>query len=188
MIIALTGRPGIGKTTVFRKVVDELVRDGIHVYGFVCPEVREGGRRIGFKIVDIADERNSCWLAVAIDRAQQLAPNARFGKRVGRYLTVLEAETVGMQALSRNVPEPKLLAIDEIGPMELSLPGLRRSIIDSIKEAKTALLVIHRSLRDIEIMNILRSRDAKIIIVTELNREELPHKIVNEFRQALLRP
>jgi len=186
MIIALTGRPGVGKTTVFTKVIESLRRDGVNVYGFVCPEVREGGRRIGFKIVDLVDS-NSSWLAVLIDRAAQLAPNARFGRRIGRYLTVLEAEEVGLRALSKRVNEPRLLAIDEIGPMELSLPRLRKGIVDAIKNANAALLVVHRALRDIEIMTVLRNRNSRIIIVSEHNRNELPEKIAEEFRRFLLR-
>jgi nucleoside-triphosphatase len=41
--------PGIGKTTVIRRVADELGADGVR--GFYTEEIREGGERVGFRLV-----------------------------------------------------------------------------------------------------------------------------------------
>ncbi|MDR7439301.1 MAG: nucleoside-triphosphatase, partial [Armatimonadota bacterium] len=41
----LTGRPGVGKTTVVRAVVERL---SARVGGFYTEEIREAGRRQGF--------------------------------------------------------------------------------------------------------------------------------------------
>ncbi|MEM1694943.1 MAG: nucleoside-triphosphatase, partial [Ignisphaera sp.] len=35
-MVALTGRPGVGKSTVFMRVVQELGSLGYRVYGFYC--------------------------------------------------------------------------------------------------------------------------------------------------------
>ena len=48
-VLLLTGRPGVGKTTVIRKVADALTRERLG--GFYTEEVREHGRRRGFRAV-----------------------------------------------------------------------------------------------------------------------------------------
>lgn len=44
---------GIGKTTLTKKICEALMERKIPVVGFYTEEVRDGGRRIGFDIVDI---------------------------------------------------------------------------------------------------------------------------------------
>ena len=45
----VTGRPGVGKTTLIRNVLDRLCVDA---GGFYTHEIRESGRRVGFAITD----------------------------------------------------------------------------------------------------------------------------------------
>ena len=52
--LLLTGRPGVGKTTVVRRVVERLSRP---TGGFYTCELREGGRRTGFEIVTLDGQR-----------------------------------------------------------------------------------------------------------------------------------
>ncbi|MCP5110888.1 MAG: AAA family ATPase, partial [bacterium] len=47
--LLLTGRPGVGKTTVIRKVAEALPCQRLG--GFYTEEVREHGRRRGFRAV-----------------------------------------------------------------------------------------------------------------------------------------
>jgi stage III sporulation protein SpoIIIAA len=48
-VLLVAGRPGVGKTTVIRKVADALPRESLA--GFYTEEVREHGRRRGFRAV-----------------------------------------------------------------------------------------------------------------------------------------
>jgi len=50
-IFFLTGRPGIGKTTVLLRIVEKLKKEGLKVDGLISREVREDGARVGFKII-----------------------------------------------------------------------------------------------------------------------------------------
>ena len=52
--ILLTGSPGIGKTTVIKKVIAEL--NPALVGGFWSTEIRRGSKRIGFAIKTIDGE------------------------------------------------------------------------------------------------------------------------------------
>jgi len=49
--IAITGRPGVGKSTVIAKVVEKL---DANVSGIQCGEIRNEEKRVGFKIQDLA--------------------------------------------------------------------------------------------------------------------------------------
>jgi len=185
LIVALTGRPGIGKTTVFFNVVEELKKEGLVVYGFYCPEVRVSGRRIGFKIVDIRSGK-SAWLAIVREFIEYYGMSINLtSKRIGRYIVVRDAESVGVEALKKPEYGKALLAIDEIGPMELSLPKLRQGIIEALEKADTAIVVIHRNLSDQAILRILHERKAEIITVTEQNRTFLRDEIVRLLRKNM---
>ncbi|MEW5995954.1 MAG: nucleoside-triphosphatase, partial [Candidatus Zixiibacteriota bacterium] len=49
----MTGSPGSGKTSVVNLVVKNLSSRGFRAGGVYCPEIREGGVRVGFKMVDL---------------------------------------------------------------------------------------------------------------------------------------
>jgi len=51
--ILLTGRPGCGKTTLIKRVVDELA---LPAAGFYTEEIRQRGERVGFKIITLSGE------------------------------------------------------------------------------------------------------------------------------------
>ncbi len=180
VFIAITGRPGVGKTTIFFKVVGKLRECGARVCGFYCPEVRELGKRVGFKIVDIATGDEG-WLAMSIEKARAIGIDVSRRRRVGRYVVIEEdALRVGIRAL-RRCGNANLVAIDELGPMELRIAELRREIINTLWSSSNALLVVHRNLRDEEVSKVLRAKEAKLIVVTEENRGCLPEMIVREF-------
>src|SRR5947207_13000927 len=48
--VLLTGRPGCGKTTLIKRVVNELA---LPAGGFYTEEIREHGQRFGFKIITL---------------------------------------------------------------------------------------------------------------------------------------
>ncbi len=163
--VVITGRPGIGKTTLVKRVLERLVSDGISVVGFYCPEVRVGGRRIGFRIESL-DGRVSGWLAKI---------NGCDGPAVGRYTTCREAEKVAEEAL-RGLVRADLVVIDEIGPMELRLPRIRRIILDVVKSGKPGIFVAHYRLRDPEILPVLKTKGYWFEVTLE-NRDRLVDEV-----------
>lgn len=52
---------GIGKTTLVRKVVDELLKRKLEVFGFYTEEVRDPsvGKRTGFQVVTLEGQRGT---------------------------------------------------------------------------------------------------------------------------------
>ncbi len=156
-------------------IVEWLKKAGVSVAGFYCPEVRVGGRRVGFKIVNIATGEEG-WLARASRESCSI--------RVGRYCVIVdEALRVGLRALS---PADKVdvLAIDELGPMELRIGKLREAVIEALRRSKAFVVVAHARLRDPAVLDVLK--DAEWFTVTESNRDtlrtELPEMVLSSLR------
>lgn len=171
--ILITGRPGVGKTTLFSKLVSEL-RRSYRVAGFICPEVRESGMRIGFKIIDLMGGDEG-WLAMSLDRLGICR-----GPRVGRYC-VIEDDVNRVVARTRaSLPSADIIAIDEIGPMELAVRGSREVIDAAISIDKPGVFVIHYRLAS-EMASRLEGSGVrhKLYFIDPANREELYREILS---------
>lgn len=102
--LLLTGRPGVGKTTVIRRLVAAL--PDWHWGGFYTAEIRTRGEREGFRIVTFSGEE---WL---------MAHVAIEGPHVGRYgVDVAAIDAVADTALAPDAAADAFL-LDEIGKME----------------------------------------------------------------------
>lgn len=118
----ITGRPGVGKTTLILRFVEELRQGGIPYAGFITLEVREGGKRRGFQIQDLRSGTRVLFAHVDFD-----SPH-----RVGKYGVDLDRfEEVALYALGHR--EARVMVIDEIGRMELLSPGFRTLTRDLLK-------------------------------------------------------
>lgn len=73
-------------------------------------EIRKEGIRVGFEIVDI-ETGETGWLAHVKNKS---------GPKVGRYRVNLnDIEEIGAKAILNAVEKQDVIALDEIGPMEL---------------------------------------------------------------------
>ncbi len=161
--VYLTGNPGIGKTTTFIFLLNELKRRNLKISGFYCPEVKHEGRRIGFKIVDIWSGKFD-WLA-RVDYPGKI--------KIGRY-TVLEDNVNRILVdIASSTSNSDIIAIDEIGPMELSIKSMKDFILKVINsDEKPLLAVVHRSLRD-------SVKGGKLYTITFDNRDTIKYEILN---------
>ncbi|RLF20971.1 MAG: hypothetical protein DRN15_06640 [Thermoprotei archaeon] len=172
--IFLTGRPGVGKTTVLMKIVEELKKRGFKVGGMISREVREGGRRVGFEIVDIYNGTRGVLAHV----------EQKTGPRVGRYrVNLKDLNEVGVRAIERAINECDVIVIDEVGKMEL----FSSRFVDAVKRAlhteKIVLGTVHlrayhplaRSIREGRMPNV------KVYVVDERNRRNLHLVILREL-------
>jgi nucleoside-triphosphatase THEP1 len=164
--ILLTGRPGVGKTTVIRRTAEQL--RSWRVCGFYTQELRQGGRRTGFEVMTM-DGQEGRLAEVGLSSPHQ----------VGRYGVDLESfERLALPALS--VPEADLVIIDEIGKMEcFSLAfqqAVRRALDGSVPVLGTVGLGGGPFMREI------RSRgDLQLLEVTRASRTELPIRLVQKL-------
>jgi nucleoside-triphosphatase len=163
--ILLTGRPGIGKTTVVRKLLKMIE---IPAGGFYTEEIRPGESRQGFRVVDLAGPTG---LLAHVDRSRVSGSGPV--PRVGKYhIDLSQFETVGVQALERAIETADLIVADEIGRMELFSASFQRAILRALDSPKMLLAVIQR--RSDPLLDGIRSRsDVRLFTVTAENRDHL---------------
>lgn len=171
-VLLLTGAPGVGKTTVLIKAVEALKAHGVSVGGMVSREVRGCSERVGFEIVDLAGGRRG-WLAHV---------NAESGPKVGKYRVYLkDLDGVGVQAILEAQERSAVVAIDEIGPMELYSERFKLAVKQALDGGKPVLAVVHAKANDPLIAEAKQRGDAEIFVVTAANRDRLPWELAEQI-------
>jgi nucleoside-triphosphatase len=167
--LLLTGRPGVGKTTVIRAVAGRL---GSRAGGFYTAEVREAGRRTGFEIVALDGPRG--WLA---------GVNISSPHRVSKYGVCLhDLEQIGVAALRRATarPEVAVVVIDEIGKMELVSAAFREAVLAALDSPKSVLATVMAASQPW--VSAIKARPGVVLVeITPANRQALPGRIVREW-------
>jgi len=175
-LIFITGRPGIGKTSVLLRVVDALKLRGFRVGGMVSREVRDGGVRVGFEVVDFYTGRRG-WLAHV---------NQPTGPQVSKYrVNLSDLNAVGASSIRDAVANADILVVDEIGPMELFSAAFKEAVFQAIGSDKPMLGTIHFKAWDPLITAIKTREDAEILEVTFENRGSLHNLIIDKVLQSL---
>jgi nucleoside-triphosphatase len=171
-VLLITGSPGIGKTTVLTKTVNLLKERGYKVGGMLSREVRESGVRVGFEILDL-DSQKRGWLAHV---------NQKTGPRVGKYrVNLVDFEAVGAEAITDAVENCDVVAIDEIGPMELFSKKFEDAVRKALKSSKQVIAVVHWKATDKLITEAKNMKNAETFTVTTENRERLPGEIAEKI-------
>ena len=170
-VLLLTGSPGVGKTTVLLRVVESLKARGYSVGGMVSREVRSAGVRVGFEVLDLSSNRRG-WLAHV---------NQPSGPQVGKYRVNLEdLNSIGVEAIVKAVDKCDVIAIDEVGPMELFSESFREAVRKAVESGKVVIGVVHWKARDRLIEKVKKREDAEVIAVTIENRNKLQENIIEK--------
>lgn len=164
--ILLTGMPGVGKTTVIRRVAVGL--GGRRIRGFTTEEIRKGGQRLGFRL-ETFDGQSTVLSHVDI----------RSGHRVGKYgVDVVALDRVVDSALSL-VDPPETYLIDEIGKMEclsvLFIAAITK-LLDSSHPLVATITARGRGL----IEQAKQRPDVEVWEVTRQNRDGMPDRVISE--------
>jgi nucleoside-triphosphatase len=163
--IAITGSPGVGKSTVCRRVLEQLT---CTYGGMVSADIRVKGERVGFEIRDIATGKHGI-----------LAHKQGSGPRVGSYHVNLEdLNNIGVAAI-KNAMSSELIVIDEIAPMELKSPEFIRAVEEAIGSDKNMLVVLHQKSAHPLAERIRRGFE--VYTVTYENREGLVPEIIEKY-------
>jgi len=170
MKILLTGEPGVGKTTVVKKVVEQL---GGRATGFWTEEIRDrkSGKRTGFKVMN-TEGRESTFAS------------KRFTSKhiVGSYgVNVRRFEDVTLPPLERYLREgkAKVLVIDGIGKMELFSKRFRELVKALAYDPRVDLLAT-LPIRDVHslVRELRKLQGAVLIELKRSNREGMDKKIM----------
>ena len=162
--ILLTGWPGVGKTTILKRVLSLLKREA---GGFYTEEIRTDHRRVGFKIVTLEGREG---VLAHVDYESKW--------RVGRYGVDLgNLEEIAVPAILEGIEE-ELVIIDEIGKMELFSSEFREAVIQALDSPTPVLGAI--MLKPHPFADGVKGRpDVQIFVVTRDNRDTLVDKLVD---------
>lgn len=165
MKIGITGYPGVGKTTLVKRV---LAAVPLRAGGMLTEEVCRCGRRVGFLLRDVATGREG-YLA-----HQHLCDGPEFG----RYrLCLRDLEEIGAGAILRAIEEAELIVIDEVGPMELQSPAFVAAVERALASKKHLLTTVHRASNH-RLAYRIRHEVDHLIRLTKSNREEIIQEII----------
>lgn len=163
--------PGSGKTTVLLKTAETLKAKGFKVGGMLSREVRSGGSRVGFEILSLSDNEHG-WLA---------SVNQEHGPQVGKYRVNLDdLNHVGVGAIMKAIESCDVVAIDEIGPMELYSDKFRETVMKAFQSMKPVVATVHWRERHRLMSEHSEVGDAHLFEVTIYNREKLHELVVKE--------
>ncbi|CAB3223696.1 unnamed protein product [Arctia plantaginis] len=178
----LTGEPGVGKTTLTKKLSSTIADKGIKLSGFYTEEIRKDGVREGFDIVTVDGVRGR----LARDQTLLSAP---IKQKVGKYgVLVKEFETIAMPCLVKSEDStPQVLVIDEIGKMEFQSETFKAAIkiIFNHPSHYTVLATIPLKKGDQLIESIRNNKNAKVWMVTRKNRDTIHEEILKVMNTAL---
>jgi nucleoside-triphosphatase len=162
--LLLTGVPGVGKTTVIRRVVESLGDRPMR--GFLTDEIRHGGRRTGFEITTIDGQSE---ILAAVD-----LPSPH---RVGRYgVDVAAVDRIVAHSLHSTDPD-QLVIIDEIGKMECLSDSFVTAVRRLLDSPTTLLATI--ALRGEELIaEVKRHPEVEQWQITPANRNDVPRRVV----------
>ena len=172
MNVLLTGRPGVGKTTVVRKVVTRL--PGL-VGGFYTEEIREGERRVGFKIQAL-DGRKGI-LAHKEARGTYFVQYKKSDYRIN----LKDLEGIGVDSILKAIGSSTIIVIDEIGHMELFSDKFRDAVLKAFNSGKNVFATISKYGGPFE-ENLKMGGDTRVIEVTRENRDALADEVFRMLR------
>jgi nucleoside-triphosphatase THEP1 len=135
-VFILTGSPGQGKTTCLQKIIEIINREKINLGGIYSPRMMENNKTTGYDIVDICSNKREVFLRLTEDKNLN---------KIGKYSIFPQGLQLGSNALKvSNNLNNKIVAIDEVGYLELGNQGWGSNIQDLIKASNNHLLLVVR--------------------------------------------
>jgi len=169
--ILLTGKPGVGKTTVIYQLSRRLSH--YQVAGFYTQEIRKEGQREGF-------------LITTFDGLEKTLAHIKFASlyKIGKYGVNLSALNEVIAHLQKEIQKPELWLIDEIGKMESLSVEFRNFIEYCLQNTIPFIATISLSAGG-WIENVRQRKDIKLIELNEKNRADMP-VLIAEMLQKIM--
>jgi nucleoside-triphosphatase len=162
--ILITGRPGVGKTSLILKVVKELPKK---IGGFITKEIKKSGKRVGFELETFDGKKG---ILAHID--------VKSPYKVSRYgVNIDDLEKIGVKSIKNALEDCELIVIDEIGKMELVSQCFKDIVLDALYSNVQVLATITHS--NLPFVSDIKSRkDVIILDITVKNRTYIHKKIL----------
>ena len=168
--ILITGLPGVGKTTLIRKLAERLTE--YRPAGFYTEEIRDAqGVREGFRLVTL------CGRQLVLSHVRHPGPHrvSRYGVDVAGFERLLEELDL------RHSPS-SLIIIDEIGKMECFSKRFIDLVTLLLDGPKILLATI--ALKGEGFIRQVKERpDCRLVTITKENRDRLLDELTSELQE-----
>jgi nucleoside-triphosphatase THEP1 len=161
--LLVTGPPRCGKSTLIEAVVSSI---DLPLSGFFTREIRESGRRTGFKIITLEGRQG----VLAHERGK--------GKvRLGKYrVNLKDMDEIAVPSIVPSRPD-QIIVIDEIGRMECFSARFRETLLQTLDSPNKIIGSI--ALKGGDFITAIKKRpDVELIHVSEENRDHLPASLI----------
>jgi nucleoside-triphosphatase len=173
--LLLTGRPGIGKTTIIKAVVaqlDDRAGGPPMAGGFYTEEILGPGGRKGFRLS-------------TLDGQSAIIAHVDFKSRseVGRYGVKVDAiDQLGAGAIRSAVEHNPIVIVDEIGKMELFSSPFQSAVLKAVSSPK--IVIATAMLSDQPWLLALKSLpNVTVWEVTKVNRTKMAEQVLRWIQQ-----
>ncbi|UCH21139.1 MAG: NTPase [Deltaproteobacteria bacterium] len=162
--ILITGVPGIGKTTIIVRLLEAL--KGFCAAGFYTKEIRQGGIRKGFELIDLTGKKSIL---------SHVSIKSPF--RVSKYGVDIQGFEEFLDAIAFFDPATDVIIIDEIGKMEC-LSQKFNTLLEKIMDAEKPLIATI-ALKGSGIIRLIKERpDVRLFELKPDNRQSLLRDIL----------
>ena len=166
--ILITGPPGIGKTTLIKRISHDL--QYFNPAGFFTEEIRVEGIRKGFSLVSLDGRRATLSHTDIASR-----------DRVGKYGVDIAAFEDFLDHIAFLNPDVGVIIIDEIGKMECISDKFNRLLKAILMQERPVIAAISRNGEGI-IDEIKKRADVELFVMTQNNRNSLLPEILRLVR------
>ncbi|MFN3466906.1 MAG: NTPase [Candidatus Brocadiales bacterium] len=169
--LLITGRPGVGKTTL---VIKAVRASGLAPKGFYTEEIREAGDRKGFRIKTFEGEEG---ILAHVE--------CKGTPRVGKYGVDVESfEAIALPEIEAALQGSQIIVIDEIGKMELYSQRFKELVIKALDSPYLFLGVIKEH-GDGFIQGIKARQDVRVFTLNTENRNSLMQEVLNALNNIM---
>jgi len=167
MIILLTGKPGVGKSTLIKKVIDSYKDPMLWVMTHEL--LTEKGNRVGFQANNSKGQIETVSHKTNIQSAAVIGQNAVDLNAVDRMFGRILNEAISFNGLT---------IVDEIGPIQLLSSKFAEALSDAFSHSGQVNLISTIHYNDERLEEFRISKDAWLFKVDETNRDVLTRLVI----------